>query len=628
MKLLVFPSESLETYDRSGYAGWFPDYFNPEDMFQEVIVCQRESSPRPDLHKGMDVVSVPDVPVWGVFRLFWAGLKLCREEKPDVIRAYNPLGAGLCAVLCQKFTGVPAVISVHNHYGKLLGQAKPFTATRLFGKWLMPWVLRRAAQVRIPSSGLLCHILTQGVSSEKVLVTPNKVRIERFSAGQNGRKARPFTFLYVGRLVEAKNVGALLEAAALLKSEGEKFRLVIVGRGPLRETLERSPAAQSLGEAVNWAGVLPHTALSGAYHEADAFVLPSFFEGFGTVLIEAQASGLPIIASDISETKDIVDKSNALLFDPKDSRALAQSMKRLMSEPKTKERLGRLSEERAKNFSWEKVSQLEKDAYLRLSPVQNPTSDESAGWKKFAQREGWVQGDARYLDALPFSLANKLAPGDTLTWDRHARNFFRVLSHLDLQGKRVLDMGAGRCWSTKYLTLQGAACVAQDLVTDWGTGLESGKHYLNEFVSFDRVRSDMNALPFAKESFDLVFASGSLHHTLDIQATLQETARILKKGGTLALANEQCSSPWGIEDIQRPDMPGINEHCYRTYRLFWNLRRAGFVSFEIIPDVYWLKKSDYAYSPLSELSRVHPFFTAVKLFLRGGVFNLIARKKS
>ena len=254
--------------------------------------------------------------------------------------------------------------------------------------------------------------------------------------------------------------------------------------------------------------------------------------------------------------------------------------------------------------------------------------DETEGWVRFADREGWNALDEKYLDSLPFFVAKKLMPKDTLTWDRHCRNFFRTLSYLDLEGKRVLDVGAGRCWSTRYLAMQGGECTATDIMSAPNVGLETAAHYLkNRSIYFERIRCDMNEFPFNDGSFDLVFAQGAVHHSLDMPRTFQEVGRVLAPGGLLVLTNEHCNDWRAEERIEVKDMPGIHEHCYRGYRLWRWLKQAGFGNFQIIPDAYYYKRDDYCYRTFSELGRIHSFFIKLKLLIYGGVFNLIARKK-
>lgn len=265
------------------------------------------------------------------------------------------------------------------------------------------------------------------------------------------------------------------------------------------------------------------------------------------------------------------------------------------------------------------------DAVHREKAFQG--ADETQGWIQLADKEGWNAVRADYLDAIPFNLAKALMPGDSMTWDRHGRNFFRALSHLDLPGKQVLDLGAGRCWSTHYLALQGADCVATDLVSAENVGLRAAAHYMRDQpIYFERVRCDMNEIPFNDGSFDFVFAQAAIHHSQDLPNTFREAARVLRPGGELVLTNEDSCHYKGVESFEVKHLPGIHEHCYRGYRQYLWLRRAGFHRFRLVPDVYTFRRDAYGYHPLEQLGRLHPFFLKLKLLIFGGVFNLIARK--
>ena len=254
--------------------------------------------------------------------------------------------------------------------------------------------------------------------------------------------------------------------------------------------------------------------------------------------------------------------------------------------------------------------------------------DETRGWASFAGKEGWLSPNPVYLSSLPFPASKNFHPGDTLTWERHGRNFFRTLAHLDLNAKRVLDLGAGRCWTTKYLALMNARCVATDLVVENNIGLQTGAFYMQEsLVYFDRVRCDMHCLPFCDASFDIVLAQGSIHHSSNLRASIFEASRVLKEGGQLVLTNESCSEPNGLERLEVKDMPGIHEHNYRGYHQLKWFVQAGFGNFEVIPDAYFYRRDDPYYVPFSDWGRIHPLFISLKLLWYGGVYNLIAVKK-
>ncbi len=159
--------------------------------------------------------------------------------------------------------------------------------------------------------------------------------------GQNGRKV----VLFAGRLAEKKGVTYLIEAM-----RNTDAVLVIAGDGPLREALMEQ--AQEFGDRVKFLGARTHEQLRDIYASADLFVAPSITasdgdqEGFGLVILEAMASGLPVIASKSGGIIDLIqDGSNGLLTKEKDSQDIADKINKLLSD---QELCRRLTEEGAK----------------------------------------------------------------------------------------------------------------------------------------------------------------------------------------------------------------------------------------------------------------------------------------
>src|SRR5262249_17772261 len=114
--------------------------------------------------------------------------------------------------------------------------------------------------------------------------------------------------LYVGRISREKDLDLLADAFRRLRQEGAPVQLFVVGHGPYSEAL-----AKSLPEAI-FTGYLKGAELAAAYASADIFVFPSTTDTFGNVILEAQASGLPVVVSDSGGPKElVVDKANGLI---------------------------------------------------------------------------------------------------------------------------------------------------------------------------------------------------------------------------------------------------------------------------------------------------------------------------
>jgi glycosyltransferase involved in cell wall biosynthesis len=158
----------------------------------------------------------------------------------------------------------------------------------------------------------------------------------------------PPLILAVGRLVEKKGFGDLILAADLLRRRGQSFRVQIIGDGPLRQALERGVAERGLQDCVTLLGAQPHDMVRAAYQRAVIFVLPCVVAGDGdrdglpNVLLEAMASGLPVVSTSIVGIPDLIDSEcDGLLIPPSDPGALASALERLLVDPQLRDRLAR-----------------------------------------------------------------------------------------------------------------------------------------------------------------------------------------------------------------------------------------------------------------------------------------------
>ena len=163
----------------------------------------------------------------------------------------------------------------------------------------------------------------------------NPVDLRRFAVPER-RFDRPVTFICAGRLDEVKNHKLLLSAfREILKSYPEN-KLIIAGDGILRGELEQYIAKYGMEQNVSMAGNIAD--MERLYKEADVLVLTSLSEALPTVVIEAMASGLPVIASEVGGIPDIV-KENGIRFPSGNKKRLVEAMERMITDNKMRERM-------------------------------------------------------------------------------------------------------------------------------------------------------------------------------------------------------------------------------------------------------------------------------------------------
>jgi glycosyltransferase involved in cell wall biosynthesis len=161
--------------------------------------------------------------------------------------------------------------------------------------------------------------------SERVLVRriPNAIDTDDYLVPTREKESN--RVIYFGQLIERKNLETLLRAFAHFLSEKRDARLVIIGRGNLEAKLKALSKDLGATESVEFLGYVPEDRLKKELARASIFVLPSFEEGMSSALLEAMASGLVCLASNIEANKDVItDSENGLLFPPDNYMALAE----------------------------------------------------------------------------------------------------------------------------------------------------------------------------------------------------------------------------------------------------------------------------------------------------------------
>lgn len=221
----------------------------------------------------------------------------------------------------------------------------------LYKRFLLGWTLRAATRVIVltPSQARFIED-THRVRPENIAILPNGVHPSFFQARRPVPMEGPFRLLFVGRLAAQKNVPLLISALQEVKTDTE---LVIAGDGDLRPEL--AALADGSAAKIRFVGTQRRSELLDWYAWADAFVMTSEREGMPLVLLEAMASGLPIIAADAPGISEFV-RHDGLLVAPMPS-AIAAAIDRLCGDPQLRRTLSTKSSTLASQYSWERLIQ-------------------------------------------------------------------------------------------------------------------------------------------------------------------------------------------------------------------------------------------------------------------------------
>lgn len=261
--------------------------------------------------------------VWARLTARLAGRYVRLHGRPDLIHAHGALWAGHAAVLAARRHGVPFVVTEHSSAfaGASLGRMSGSRARGVF----------RAARCTIAvSEALGRHLRRYGANP---VVVPNTIDPAYWTAPAAPRAEAPFEFCCIANLIPGKGIDVLLRAFAAAFPDEAGVRLRIGGGGPLRGELDALSRRLGIAARVELLGPLSREAVREAMWRARALVHPSLGETFGVVLVEAMATGLPVVATRCGGPEEIVGDDDGLLVAPGDSEALAAALRAVRGRP-------------------------------------------------------------------------------------------------------------------------------------------------------------------------------------------------------------------------------------------------------------------------------------------------------
>ncbi|GGI98026.1 glycosyl transferase [Alicyclobacillus cellulosilyticus] len=316
----------------------------------------------PQAYAGAAVVGVPpfSFPLYPGKRFArpwpWVGRRL-QAFDPDVIHAVNPGFLSFAAIYYARRLRRPLVMSYHTHI--------PAYARFYRLPWLEPWLWRafraihnQAAVNLCPSRATMADLEARGF--ERLALWERGLDTRLFSPAKRsmamrrrllGGAASGKVLLYVGRIAAEKGLAKL---AAALDRLPDEVHLALVGDGPHKAAVERALA----GRRVTFLGYLFGEELAAAYASADGFVFPSTTETLGLVLLEAMASGLPVMAADAPASREVLHRGRAgVLFHPDDPDDTARAMRTILYDDAVRETLCAYAQAVVQRLDWRRTTE-------------------------------------------------------------------------------------------------------------------------------------------------------------------------------------------------------------------------------------------------------------------------------
>ncbi len=283
--------------------------------------------------------------------IFFKSLFLIRKEKIDILLCQGFL-SGLLGFCLSKITGVSYIITVQS-----IEQNTHF---------LKNIVYRNAVCCIAASSAIKKYF--EKIGCKNIEIIPNGIDTNRFK-GLNKQKSREklgigdeFVIMTVARLEKVKGVDHLIKATHFLNTKyhilNTKYRTLIIGDGSQRKGLEDLVKKFNLKDRVKFLGEIPNKDIPRYLASADCFCLPSRREGFGIVVLEAQAMGVPVVASNVGGIPDLIEKEKTgILVEPENPEAIAKAIKRVYDQPEFAKQLTENAKQGLSKYNWDNIAE-------------------------------------------------------------------------------------------------------------------------------------------------------------------------------------------------------------------------------------------------------------------------------
>jgi glycosyltransferase involved in cell wall biosynthesis len=298
--------------------------------------------------------------------------------QPDLIQVAAPTPLCLYGQNYARRRKLPSIASYHTHFVDYF----PYYgyAWAIPGGWQwMKWCYNRSQVTFVPTPGAVEDLTRRGFKN-----------VRRWPRGIDGAKFSPKfrstalrqklgvgeepLLLFVGRMVGEKDLQDLADASVILRSQGYKFRLAFAGDGPFRATMGKQLPQDYFG------GFIEGQPLSDLFASSDLFVFPSTTETFGNVILEAFASGLPVIGVKKGGVADlVVDGQNGFLSRPNNPKDFADKIKIWLGQPDLRKRLSDGAIQTAASYDWLTINRkLIQEASQLVEETQSPNPSPKA----------------------------------------------------------------------------------------------------------------------------------------------------------------------------------------------------------------------------------------------------------
>lgn len=272
------------------------------------------------------------------------------DGRYDIVHLCSPGPAGVAAALIARLIGLPLIGSYHTELGAYAGLRTGDQRLRAGAGAALAVFYGACGAVLSPSESADRSLVQLGIARDRIARWDRGVDLTRFGPGRRNPHALPgrISVLYAGRIAQEKGVGLMADAFMDAHARDPRLHLVVAGGGP-----EEAQLRAGLGDRATFLGWLEGDRLAEAYASADLLCFPSTSDTFGQVVVEAQASGVAVMAAAAGGPLDLIeDGRSGVLVEP-EAAAFADAIVRLAGSPAVRESLGRGALAAARTRTWD-----------------------------------------------------------------------------------------------------------------------------------------------------------------------------------------------------------------------------------------------------------------------------------
>ncbi len=271
-------------------------------------------------------------------------LKTIYLKKPDIIHIHFGTFQGFLGIIIKLF-GKKLIFTCHGFSGWKIAKYR-------ISRYIARYLLTLADKIICVSPAIIKDLKNIGIYSKKLVYIPNGVNIKEFEKIKKRKIKIKKNIVFFGRLQKQKGVFYLIKAFREILNKYKDFKLIIIGDGPERKNLEKLATNM---KRIIFTGYIKRENLLRYLTSAYMIVLPSVYEGFPLAVLEAMASGRPVITTNLRSIEEVISKG-IVMVRPKNIEDLKRGMEFLINNPRKARKIGKLGEKLSKKFDWELVS--------------------------------------------------------------------------------------------------------------------------------------------------------------------------------------------------------------------------------------------------------------------------------